>query len=240
MALTFRLVCPHCAQPTRAPAEQFYRWWPNDGPVEADAFVSAGIASYCPECEGLIALVVRGTDKDLRPILSEDIPKKDWDFYQGNFEVIEVVPRRLGTRLAATVPAEIKAAWPDLLEDVARHRNAAGVLTTCRGILEISLRALEADGSASTRAKRSTLDARIDRLRAAGVITATLAEWAHEIRLDGNQSAHELVGDPRKAAAYAQFLETFLDVAFGLPERILALKTATVEAPKRSRGSAVN
>jgi hypothetical protein len=232
MALTFRIVCPHCSEPTRAPAEEFYRWWPNDEEGD-DHKVVAAVASYCPECEGLIGLLVQGPDKVIRPILTGDTESTDWEFSQEQLTLKEMIPARPGRDLGKSVPKEIRAVWPDLVEDVTRRRNPAGTITTCRGILETALRALDQTHHLDGLGPHENLVKRIDRLRNAGLITASVAEWAHEIRLDGNQSAHELVGDPKRAADYCRFLKVFLEVAFDLPDKIAAIKAGKLKTMSR-------
>lgn len=240
MALTFRIVCPYCGQPTRAPAEAFYRWWPDDAVEEAErdaSLAEAAAASYCPECEGLISLVVRGRDDVLRPILSEEVDENDWGHHQADLKLADYFPKPAALGLGKTIPAEIRRVLPDLIEDVNRRRNPVGSLTLCRSILEVALRELEkVHGLGSN--KRSNIVTRVDRLKEAGVITSALAEWAHEIRLDGNQSAHELRGELALARAYSDFLLQFLDVAFELPRRIQILKAGKAgrAASRRSGG----
>lgn len=114
-----------------------------------------------------------------------------------------------------------------MIEDVARNRNSAAVLTNCRGVMEVALQELETKAGAPP--SKAPLIKRIDQLAGQGLITAGLAEWAHQIRLDGNRSAHELVGDPAVARAYVDFLKLFLEVSFDLPERISKMKSARQE-----------
>lgn len=240
MALTFRIVCPYCGQPTRAPAEAFYRWWPDDEVEESlrgETEVEAAVASYCPECDGLVSLVVKGRDDILRPILSDEVEDSDWGHYQADLQLADYFPKPAAIGLGRTVPAAIRKVLPDLIEDVNRRRNAVGSLTLCRSILEVALRDLENVHGLNS-GGRSNMVVRVDRLKEAGVITSALAEWAHEIRLDGNQSVHELKGEMNLARAYSDFLLQFLDVAFELPRRIQVLKAgkATRLASRKSTG----
>lgn len=243
MALTFRIVCPYCSEPTRAPAEAFYRWWPaEDDPLRialTDPSADAAVASYCPECEGLLSLVVRGRDAVLRPIMAEDVPATEWGHYQADISLVDCFPQKAGTSFSDAVPLTIRLAMPDLLEDASRRRNAAACLTTCGGVLEVALKALEESAGLEVKAKDS-LVVRIDRLREASVITGPVAEWAHEIRLDRNASAHELIGDPDLARAYADFLKLFIEVGFELPNKIRAIKMHKEQRrdPKAGRPSA--
>ncbi|MFC5390406.1 hypothetical protein U0030_13605 [Brevundimonas bullata] len=151
MALAFRVICPYCSEPTRASAEAFFRWWPDEEELEknplADPVATAAVASYCPECEGLLSLVVQGKDSILRPIMAEDVPSSEWGHYQADIKLVEQHPGTPTVSFSRAVPEEIRQAMPDLLEDVARRRNAAGNLAICGSILEVALRHIE--GAAS-------------------------------------------------------------------------------------------
>ncbi|WP_428992855.1 DUF4145 domain-containing protein [Stenotrophomonas maltophilia] len=70
---------------------------------------------------------------------------------------------------------------------------------------------------------------RIDALHKAGKLTDDLKDWAHLIRLDGNQGAHdddELTRE--EVAQLASFTELFLTYAFTLPAQVAARKAAAV------------
>lgn len=62
---------------------------------------------------------------------------------------------------------------------------------------------------------------RIDALAEAGRLTTELASWAHEIRLGGNEAAHE--DEPftvEEAQDLRNFIENFLRYAFTLPSAV--------------------
>jgi len=68
---------------------------------------------------------------------------------------------------------------------------------------------------------------RIDLLAQAGKLTPDLKEWAHLIRLDGNQGAHD---DEELSAAeieqLEEFTKLFLIYTFTLPAQVLKRKAA--------------
>jgi hypothetical protein len=62
---------------------------------------------------------------------------------------------------------------------------------------------------------------RIDEMRSDGALTQDLAEWAHEIRSEGNEAAHE--EEPfteEDARSLKDFCEYFLIYTYTLPKRI--------------------
>lgn len=89
MSATFRLTCPYCGEPTRAPLMAFFRWWPNeDGKTAAERQAqerlpaTAAASSYCPECEGLISLMIKGQQSLLRDIMSGEIKEEDYAYHE--------------------------------------------------------------------------------------------------------------------------------------------------------------
>jgi Domain of unknown function (DUF4145) len=66
---------------------------------------------------------------------------------------------------------------------------------------------------------------RIDALAAKGYLTPQLREWAHQVRLDGNDAVHD--EDPfteEEAQELLDFTELFLTYVYTLPGRLLDKK----------------
>lgn len=85
-----------------------------------------------------------------------------------------------------------------------------------RSALQVSLRAQSAQGR--------TLKDEINDLASKSVLPSVMAEWAHEVRELGNDSAHPKPGqaptDQKDAKDIVKFLEFFLEYTYSLPERI--------------------
>lgn len=64
---------------------------------------------------------------------------------------------------------------------------------------------------------KGKLQERIDHLAADHLITPAMKDWAHAIRLDGNEAAHEDEFDEATARDLLSFTELFLMYAFTLP-----------------------
>lgn len=124
------------------------------------------------------------------------------------------------------IPAEIEAdrfeAWKCYLQGC--HKASA---IMARASLQKAVRLLEANGG--------SLYKEIESLREKGTITKQLAEFAHEVRITGNDLAH-----PADAAEVNQndieesldFLDGFLEVVFALP--------SIAERRKKDRDSSVS
>jgi len=64
---------------------------------------------------------------------------------------------------------------------------------------------------------------RIEALRAEGTITPAMADWAHIVRADGNDSVHSEDSTTQEAAKeLTDFTEMFLMYAFTLPAMVAA------------------
>lgn len=100
--------------------------------------------------------------------------------------------------------------------------DAAG--TMFRKCLDSALKALAPGG-------KGTLQQRIDKLPASTGVTDAMKEWAHVIREDGNDAAHE--DDPferNEAELLQSFTELFLTYAFSLPGMLEQRKAVTTPA----------
>lgn len=98
-----------------------------------------------------------------------------------------------------------------------KHHDAAGSMY--RKAIDLATKELDVQLAGKK------LAARIEALHTAGKLTTDLKDWAHQVRLDGNDAAHdeeELTADDIKALA--SFSELFLTYTFTLPRRIAALK----------------
>ena len=97
-----------------------------------------------------------------------------------------------------------------------RSFTAAAIMT--RKAIELALDHIGVEGG--------SLSQRINRARADGLIAASLADWAHEVRLIGNDAAHGVMLDPESAEHRAEvdqalsFAEMFLQYTITLPEEI--------------------
>jgi len=115
---------------------------------------------------------------------------------------------------------EIHESWPKnilpMLRDVERHlrdgTSPSTVIGECRAILEAITNKLGAQGK--------TLQTKIDDLKSKGIIVGVLAEWAHELRMNGNEALHDLQGTDDEAEDLYRFILMLLDVCFTLRFKI--------------------
>lgn len=103
----------------------------------------------------------------------------------------------------------------------AEHYDAAGAMA--RKTLEAALVAHSPD------LKKGSLKERIDKLKESGVLTESLADWAHNVRLLGNDAVHDLEpADPADVNQALQLAEYLLIYLFTLPTEIELAKESAV------------
>ena len=121
-------------------------------------------------------------------------------------------------------PEKIRSEYVDVQKMLDIGISPANIVASCRRILEMALVELGAEGE--------TLFKKIKNLQANGTLTNVLADWAHQIRLIGNEGAH--VGDPseKEAGEMVDFIKVFLEYGFVLPHRIAELRRAEEATPE--------
>lgn len=83
----------------------------------------------------------------------------------------------------------------------------------CRKVLDTATKRLKPD--------IGNFNARINALKEEGVITPAMADWAHIVRIDANESTHTEEETTRESAQeLLNFTETFLLYAFTLPAMV--------------------
>lgn len=124
------------------------------------------------------------------------------------YKVLKIFPEGLKLSAPAFVPTNIASYYIQALDNLHRgHYDASGMMF--RKVLDVSTKEL-----GSTKDK---LWKRIDELAEKHDITPAMREWAHAIRLDGNDAAHEDEPfDKETCEDLKSFTELFLMYAFTL------------------------
>jgi hypothetical protein len=171
-----------------------------------------GMAS-CPKCNGPILIWFECASDALRRIGTS---AKDWVWrYDGPPpRILGVYPKGEEPDDSPHFPEALRKVFVELQEDIRMKRTAPRLVMGCRSVMEVALKALGYDD------KKDALSGRIDKARDDGVLTESMRAWAHRIRLDGNEAAHELQATDEEAREFVDFLRLFMEVAFVLPTRI--------------------
>ena len=115
------------------------------------------------------------------------------------------------------VPQGIAQAYREAEDNLKRGNfTSAGIMF--RRALEKATKAL---GSEESNSRRMSLFDRIDALAEKQAITPAMKDWAHLVRLEGNEAAHGSDDFDRESAEQIHsFTELFLIYAFTLPKRV--------------------
>jgi len=172
----------------------------------------------CGNCNyGLVAhIIYRGNKPGQSP--------NPHEFHSGintsnGFIIVEIYPKPVPIDAPAHVPDNIRNFY---LQSIKSFRNElwdASALMS-RKVIEAICKHLDPGVTGD-------LKKRIEKLAASHIITDSMKEWAHEIRLEGNSAAHdELPFSKENAKDLLSFSELFLMYVFTLP-CMLATRRAT-------------
>lgn len=179
--------------------------------------VSAYSTALCPECHGPLMISYEcqfGEITDIRHAAGNT----QWVLTGPELKSIKVYPELKEPDDSPHYPQELRAIFVELQEDIQLHRTAARIVVGCRSVLEVALRALGY--------KDGNLLSRINKAREDGLLTESMKNWSHRVRINGNEAVHELQATDDEAREFVAFLKLFLEVAFVLPERIMVQQQA--------------
>ena len=126
-----------------------------------------------------------------------------------DIEVHAMAPKPADTSAPEHTPENVGRFYKQGMENLSKNWDAAGTMFR---------KALEAGLKAKWPNEKGSLFGRIDSVAAQGGLTKDMKEWAHQIRLIGNDAAHEEEPIERKQAQeIATFTRLFLLYAFTLP-----------------------
>lgn len=157
------LECPTCNIGFESTLLSEYSLNNPDDPLEGTRFTF----SKCPKCE--------------YPIITQQ--QLEFDGVYINWSNAQILYPKTDFHINPVIPDELK---PSLVEAVQCYRAKSHTATTimCRRILEGFCRLKGV--------KEKNLSLSINKLKNEGVINEQLFEWAHELRLIGNEAAHNI------------------------------------------------
>lgn len=148
---------------------------------------------------------------------------------QGNLEtthyisLINEYPQAIATEAPRYLPENIERFYLQAADNV-KTGNCDAASMMSRKVLEVAVKKLNPQGS-------GTLYKRIEQLHSSGQVTDSLKDWAHIIRDDGNDAAHEEEPvTPQFADEILSFTELFLMYTFTMPGMVDAKKSNSESA----------
>lgn len=204
--------CPHC----RAGKAAFHIHYSVQFPKTQRQWSCFGI---CPACNSGLLMEVA----DVTPSASGGSPsdfRGDVAVSEGTFRVAAVWPQRPSIEVPAHAPDRVAKAFKEGCEVLALSPSSA--CAQFRKALEWGLKDLAPEVEAWK------LEKRIDKLAAEGKLTQSLKDWAHQLRIDGNESVH---GEEDPSSEHAKSIEQLtryvLTYLYTLPTSIAAARAVT-------------
>ncbi|EDA0854532.1 DUF4145 domain-containing protein [Salmonella enterica] len=223
---TLKIKCPHCLHRTditikevteyasRKPATQNTLYVNQVTRVtiqDSKSMVSAYSTALCNECNKPLMIAFEcniGELVDIRKATHD----KTWLLTGLQPGSVKVYPELKLPDDSPHYPEKIRAVFTELQEDVQLGRTAPRIIVGCRSVLEVALRELGFE--------KGNLLSRIEQARETGILTESMKDWAHRIRMNGNEAVHELEASDEQAKEFVAFLRLFLEITFVLPVRI--------------------
>ncbi len=137
--------------------------------------------------------------------------------------IVDSYPKTAALKSPPDVPPTVQAAYLSGLDNLGRNGGTNAAAIMFRRSIEIATKIVNPSAPAGDNLKK-----RIDGLPA-DIATPAMKKWAHHVRLDANDAAHDPEEfSPEDAEQLHIFAEMFLTYAFTLPEM---LKRAMAPAP---------
>ena len=200
--------CPHCsAENTTFLMRGAYSISPN-GAVGQSGNVHR-LFLECPRCHGAVVLHGATSAVLISNAFTGDLAK----ILAG----ITMFPSRVPIDVPGNVPNEVARVFRQGADN-RRRRNLDAAAMAYRKAIDVATKLLCTKYDVKI---EGDLNGRIERLKAAEKLTSELAGWAHAVRLDGNDGAHETEEPTSEMIdSLHYFTHTFLLYAFTLPKMV--------------------
>lgn len=206
---TLKRDCPHCG----TAAMTFTVTWSAHHLGENFRFIAV---ATCGGCGLPICFRAMNGNSNNQPTTS------GMDIERAKFIIGDIWPKAPAPEIPRHTDPELVGKLEEAEKSFAAGLNT-GAAGLYRAVLDSTTRKQLKDASL---AEGGTLDARIKRLAENHIIPSAVADWAHEVRVIGNEGLHEGPVVSREDAEMTRsFALTYLRYAFELPGDIAARRT---------------
>ncbi len=194
--------CPHCV--TRSAGFIIFGQW-----LSPLGLQYANLVAVCRVCSGGLLLL----SYDTSGTSHIDLRQFPVNYPANRYRIVETWPKS-GHVNIEHVPDNISQFYQQASENLKSQRwDAAGVMF--RKTLDVATKTID------PQLKSISLYRRIGILVESNMLTSAMGEWAHEIRLDGNDAVHDDEPETHADALASQkFTEAFLTYVFSLPKLV--------------------
>lgn len=218
-----KLRCPHCRETSEFPVFGISEYDSNIEAVKAhnqrqNSFrpmpiqhASMCVAGLCANCNQP-ALVKLKHDAHYLHEIREHLKAPEKRYTGPKPEILKIWPEPAVHYSHPSLPDQIKKPFLDLQRMIDEQLTPPFIVIGCRAVLEEAIKVLGGEGK--------SLVQKIDDLKDKAIISGVLAEWAREVRISGNEAAHELKATSQEAVELVEYTKMFLQYAFEFPARI--------------------
>ena len=163
---------------------------------------------FCPHCKLPSCAAVTSSRQQIQ---FQTASNSDGSFNSNEFQIDEIWPNQKKLNIPEALPEAVARAMKQAEANFPKsgHEEAAGVMY--RRALELGLKAISPELSGS-------LAKRIEILGSQGRLTSALVDWSGQIRVLGNESAHdEEMPDRKELAALRGLTDMVLQYLFSIP-----------------------
>jgi len=218
MSVTYCGECPHCGKKdvafTGRAVTASKRKAKSVGASVWNVYMTC---NHCGEPIALVVEAMRAPDQQETSISG----KEGWMFPQRlPVSVLDTYPAPPVPDAPADAPERIAQTFIEAQQDLHVERYETCEML-CRKVLDLA--------TGNLKPNIDSLSARINALRQDGTITPAMADWAHIVRMDGNESVHsEDETTPERAKELVSFTRAFLLYAYTLPAMVAKRRAVPV------------
>lgn len=168
----------------------------------------------CPSCGGGVVVEISDGGTGIDPMSQPaDIRAPLHTNPSFRFGIINIHPKPIATEIPSHLPERVGKTFKEGCEIL--QQSPTGACSLFRKTLEIALKDL------SPEIEAWKLEKRIDKMADQHLITPSIQEWAHQLRLDGNEALHEsedpTIDDARQMESLTRFVLMYI---YTLPGQI--------------------
>lgn len=168
----------------------------------------------CPSCRGGVVVEIADAGTGIDPMSHPSEMRQPMQNMPGKkFGIVNIYPKPIATEVPSHLPERVAKTLREGCEILTQ--SPTGACSLFRKTLEIALKDL------SPEIEAWKLEKRIDKMAAQHLITPSIQEWAHQLRLDGNEALHEsedpTIDDARQMESLTRFVLMYV---YTLPGQI--------------------
>lgn len=151
-------------------------------------------------------------------------------YLTSNERLVSILPLAETAAAPEFVPPAVAKPFVEGVESILNGQwNAGGIML--RRAIERAVKDIDAAG-------KGDLKDRINALVSKGLIIKPMADWAHEVRLGGNEAVHDEDDLTKEEAVLLRgFADAFLEAAYTMPTRVASGKAAAMAEAKKRKGT---